>query len=598
MGFGILQPIGLFALLLLIPFIIIYLRKPKAINRILPSIMFLSEHKGMMRRSSILQKLLRNLLFLIQLLLLTMLLIALAEPYYETAATRLFEDTIIIMDTSASMSHSAQFQRAQEEALRSIGRTTTIIASGSPARIILDSGRPDQANARIRSMTPETVPSDLESALILASSQADNKGAGTRIIIITDKRGYAAQSYLSLLVQKGMPVTIIDVKEDIEGNIGIVDAHMTPNNVIFTIRNSYPTEKQVSIRSDYEEVQTNIGPMGFGTVNMRLGQGENTFVMDDPQGFQYDNNIKIMNSARQELDILIVTTSESKTASHRAMLSINTTQMNIEQNTLGTINKDYDIIIMSNYAPEIILPSFAPNVLEMVSRGSMLIITRSRNMASLSQDIMPVTFEGTVPDTVDVRAQPSPINHGVEYSVIRAPPRAIPKNGTTVLASTDDGNVIAAAMTHGSGLIVYLAYDDTSDIFSTTPSYPILYSNLVDIVTRAGLISQQNIMTGSYYALASAQPVQKPSEQYPTIRESIHISETGIYRIGSSRIAAQLLSSEESDPSTKLRYDIRGVDDGTLQKTTINVMLATLIGILALLLLFAEALYIKKRGDV
>ena len=129
MGFGILQPIGLFALLLLIPFIIIYLRKPKAINRILPSIMFLSEHKGMMRRSSILQKLLRNLLFLIQLLLLTILLIALAEPYYETAATRLFEDTIIIMDTSASMSHSAQFQRAQEEALRSIGRTTTIIAS-------------------------------------------------------------------------------------------------------------------------------------------------------------------------------------------------------------------------------------------------------------------------------------------------------------------------------------------------------------------------------------------------------------------------------------------------------------------------------------
>ena len=447
-------------------------------------------------------------------------------------------------------------------------------------------------------MTPETVPSDLESALILASSQADNKGAGTRIIIITDKRGYAAQSYLSLLVQKGMPVTIIDVKEDIEGNIGIVDAHMTPNNVIFTIRNSYPTEKQISIRSDHEEVQTTIGPMGFGTVNMRLGQGENTFVMDDPRGFQYDNNIKIMNSARQELDILIVTTSESKTASHRAMLAINTTQMNIEQNTLGTINKDYDIIIMSNYAPEIILPSFAPNVLEMVSRGSMLIITRSRNMASLSQDIMPVTFEGTVPDTVDVRAQPSLINKGVEYSVIRAPPRAIPKNGTTVLASTDDGNVIAAAMPHGSGLIIYLAYDDTSDIFSTTPSYPILYSNLVDIVTRAGLISQQNIITGSYYALSGPQPVQKPSEQYPTIRESIHISETGIYRIGSSRIAAQLLSSEESDPSTKLRYDIRGVDDGTLQKTTINVMLATLIGILALILLFVEALYIKKRGDI
>jgi hypothetical protein len=600
MGLGILQPIGLLALLLLIPFIIIYLRKPKALNRILPSMMFLSEHKGTVRRSTILQKLIRNILFLIQLLLLTILLAALSEPYYETTATRFFEDTIIVMDTSASMTHARQFERAKDEALSSIGRTTTIIASGSPARIMLDKGRPDQATARIRTMQPEQVPSDLESALLIAAAQADRLGSGTRVIIITDKRSPAAQSYLSLLVQKGVPVTIIDVHEAIRGNLGFVDAQISQNNAILTIRNTFPEEREIRVRSQIEEVVTTAGPFGFVNVNVRLGQGENTFTLHDPEGFSFDNEIKIINNARQELSVLTVTSSETRTPAQRAVLASNATRMHMDQNTLGSMGAErtYDLMILSNYAPELILPSFYQNALEAVSRGSMLVITRSRNMAALNQNVMPITIEGTVPGAHDVFAEGSQLNSGVEYSIIRDPIRGTAKNGTIVLARMQDGNPIVAAKPHGSGLIVYSGYDDITDIFSLTPSYPIWWSNLIDMLTKAGLLSQQNIMTGTMYSLASPQQVQGPSEYYPTTRETVHLSEQGIYRIGSTRISAMLLDSEESDPSTKLRYDIRGVNDAEMEKTSLKIMLASLIAILALLLIFAELLYVKKRGDV
>jgi hypothetical protein len=600
MVLGILQPIGLLALLLLIPFIIIYLRKPKALNKLLPSLMFLSEHKGTVRRSSILQKLLRNLLFLIQLLLLTLLFIALAEPYYETSATRFFEDTIIVMDTSASMSYGNQFDRAKDEAAKSIGRTTTIIASGSPARMILDKGRPDQANARIRTMEKEQVPSDLESALLIAAAQADKLGSGTRVIIITDKRSHVAQSYLSLLVQKNVPVTIIDVQEVIRGNIGIVDAQINQNNVIFTVRNAYPEQKEIRVRSQLEEVATTVGPLGFINVNMKLGQGDNTFTLNDGEGFQFDNEIKIINNARQELNVFIVTNSETRTPSHRAILAINSTVMNIDQNTLGSVpaGKEYDLIIMSSYNPEIILPSFAPNALEMVNRGAMLVITRSRNTASLNQQIMPITIEGTNPGAYEVFAETSALNDGVEFSIIRDPLRTIAKNGTIVLARTSDGNPVVAARPHGSGLIIYSGYDDVADIFSLTPSYPVWWSNLIDVLTKAGLLSQQNILTGTMYALNSPQQVQSPNEQFPTVRESVHLSNQGIYRIGNTRVSALLLDMEESDPATKLRYDIKGVNDESIENSSLKVMLLTLIALTALLLVFIELYYIKKRGDI
>ncbi|MBU1005678.1 MAG: BatA domain-containing protein, partial [Nanoarchaeota archaeon] len=65
MGFNNLT--GLYALLALIPFILMYLIRPKNFEKVIPSLMFILQEKNKFIKASFLQKLLRNLLLLIQL---------------------------------------------------------------------------------------------------------------------------------------------------------------------------------------------------------------------------------------------------------------------------------------------------------------------------------------------------------------------------------------------------------------------------------------------------------------------------------------------------------------------------------------------------
>src|SRR3989344_3239529 len=117
MGFT--NTIGLLALLSLIPFIILYLRRPKPQDRIIPSLMFLIREKKMSKRYSFLRRFLVNLLFLIQLLILTGLAFTVAMPFIKLPYDVSLENTVIALDASASMQakeKNTRFDEAVKEA--------------------------------------------------------------------------------------------------------------------------------------------------------------------------------------------------------------------------------------------------------------------------------------------------------------------------------------------------------------------------------------------------------------------------------------------------------------------------------------------------
>ncbi|HLG29637.1 MAG TPA: BatA domain-containing protein, partial [Candidatus Brocadiales bacterium] len=62
------RPIGLLALIAVAVFVILYLRRPKPQDKIIPSLMFIMQDNKRSRQYSFLQKLMTNLLFLLQLL--------------------------------------------------------------------------------------------------------------------------------------------------------------------------------------------------------------------------------------------------------------------------------------------------------------------------------------------------------------------------------------------------------------------------------------------------------------------------------------------------------------------------------------------------
>src|SRR5574337_666399 len=104
---------GLYALLSIIPLIIIYLLRPRPLKVKIPSLMFLMDIERK-KRLNIFRKFLKDPLFLIQLFVLTLVSLAVAAPFIMANEEAGGGHTVIILDASASMQADGKFERAVE----------------------------------------------------------------------------------------------------------------------------------------------------------------------------------------------------------------------------------------------------------------------------------------------------------------------------------------------------------------------------------------------------------------------------------------------------------------------------------------------------
>ena len=128
--------IGLWALLSLVPFIIIYLRRPRPQDKVIPSLMFLIKDKKTSQKYSFFRKLIHNLLFLLQLLALLLLSVSVAAPFVRVPYDVTLENTVLIIDSSGSMQaeeKGMRFEKAIKEAKKVLsGKNSIILAENIP----------------------------------------------------------------------------------------------------------------------------------------------------------------------------------------------------------------------------------------------------------------------------------------------------------------------------------------------------------------------------------------------------------------------------------------------------------------------------------
>ena len=122
---------GLWALLALIPLIVLYLIRPRPRPMNIPSLMFFMKSSGSRRLTSFLKQITHDWLFLIQLLLLTALALTFAHPFsnYEYDVTA--SNTVIVLDSSASSQvlegARSRFDLEIAQAKKSLGTKNTIL---------------------------------------------------------------------------------------------------------------------------------------------------------------------------------------------------------------------------------------------------------------------------------------------------------------------------------------------------------------------------------------------------------------------------------------------------------------------------------------
>src|SRR3989344_4561867 len=245
--------VGVYAFFALIPFILIYLRRPKIITKTIPSLMFIIRQQGSIKKFAMFRRIITSLLFLIQLILLLSLAYAATAPYIMVKDTTASKTTYIILDASASMKTSqdgsTRFQKAIGIAESELKGAVTIIKSGNAIEVVLKEGSSAKASGVLKSLIPEDAPTNLEAAMYKADALLEGKKA--RIIIISDFINAKGSNDdilkgMRILTSKGNQVIIKDVSGKAD-NAGIIDMTLDKEKTRVYLKN-YGTKKEFTLK--------------------------------------------------------------------------------------------------------------------------------------------------------------------------------------------------------------------------------------------------------------------------------------------------------------------------------------------------------------
>ena len=190
-----LTPLAFLGGLLAIPIVLLYMLRLRRREVMISSTFLWRQVLQDQEANTPWQRLRRNLLLILQLIILMFIVFALARPYMTVPAVG-GEHITILLDASASMNATdidgkSRFEEAKSEALAIVStlgrgnRMTVIRVTGVPEMLVSSSDDPFRLSSVIRDAKPGYVPADWESALNLALAG----GAGVEdftIVIIGD----------------------------------------------------------------------------------------------------------------------------------------------------------------------------------------------------------------------------------------------------------------------------------------------------------------------------------------------------------------------------------------------------------------------------
>ncbi len=146
MSFQLANLIGLLAFMSLIPFIIVYLIKPKPQKLKVPSLMFFLSRTKSTTRDKLLKILERDILFFIQLAALLLLSFSMAEPLIFAKKDVVSSNIIFVIDASASSkvieNGKTRFEIGKDKVKElATTRNSLILIKSTPTLAINDAGK-------------------------------------------------------------------------------------------------------------------------------------------------------------------------------------------------------------------------------------------------------------------------------------------------------------------------------------------------------------------------------------------------------------------------------------------------------------------------
>ena len=617
------RPFGLWALISVAVFIILYLRRPKPQDKIIPSLMFIMQDNKRSKQYSFFQKLMTNLLFLLQLFSILGLSLVAAAPFIKLKYDATLENTIIILDVSASMQAKekgiSRFDKAMEEAKKVVsGRNSIILAENVPL-IALENEDTDIALNVLSKIKLKATTTNLGDALLLAKDILGEKPG--RIIVFSDflaTEGPDIEVVRTTLLSEDKIVDFVDVSNNAD-NVGIVRTDVSKYNTKVYVKNFNNEAVQITIKIVKDnkiltQTKVNIAPNSVENFIFDTPSGVSKIEIEPNDDFGVDDVAYIATPSKIKNSILLITNERSSNL-ESALEAAKDIELNIVNPPVLTINTKkekiepykHDVIIVykinNQNKREGIVPGTFDDIEDYVEKGGNLIISVQEDLKEISMRNLPVVdLKNKINKPVKVCVETiNQITKQFEkercFTTTSSYFGAEAKKATITFASADDKAPLIVYGEKKKGKVVYYGIlDDTSD-FKTLPSYPIFWSSLINFMVGTEDIKDFNHKTGKIVAV-NEQKVKTPSTTLTTSK--LVMDEVGIYEFDNKKFAVNLLDEKESDINLPSKAEVRKERERLLERESKERDFNIELPLLALVFLFMmiEFIYIKRRGDV
>jgi len=579
---------GLWAFLILIPFIILYLIRPKLVKMKIPSLMFLMGDEKSKKQLSFLRKFLRDPLFFLQLLLLLALAFSIAQPNIFLPKAETATNTVVIIDGSASsqveFNGKSRFEDSVAQSKQYLdGRVSVILAAQIPEILIEDVGRTRAWNV-LKTVSPRDTTTNIAGGMYMAKDIL--QGRKGQVIILSDFLLTNEEDNV-LVAKRALNANNIAVRflstNTIVENMGIIDLEPTRDSVKATVKNYGSDTKEIEMQlvKDDEVKQSQkikVASQSIENIAFPTLPGVSQIKLNAKDNFLLDNVAHISSPLSDKIKVLMISNNKDNFIK-KAMEAANIFEIELRQPPIvKAFDLTHDLIIITDVSKTIV-PSDIVDLKKYVESGKIMIIAANSQLLNLGLgELLPIVGEKL--------SESTPINVKIineftkdkDFGNTRKHIVGKPKDGTIVFAVSDTDSPLMAEKKLEEGKVFYYGILDEESEFKATEDYPIFWFTLL-----TSLLNTEDIRNYNF-----------------KLSEKVGRSKVGVVEEEGKTIALNLLNEKESDVSRKstlLEQDSESFKEKEF-KGKARFELAIPLLILGVLLILLELLYLKWRGDL
>jgi hypothetical protein len=578
-----------------VPIVLLYLIRPDPERVELPTFRFVADEQRQRATTPLLERVARSLLLLIQILAVLLLAGSLASPYVPVEERSVVEETVIVVDTSASMATTddgrTRLDRALDAAEQEVTARTSVVTTDGGGQVVLRRGPPSAAEDTLRGLDATDAPGSLRGAVAQAQALSDED---VRVVVFSDFAGEEWTNAVSALRARDVSVRLRQFAGGGDANVGFVDRRFSQSEVTLSVKNfgEESVTRTVRVADRTEEVELDAGDVQTVTVPVPVGASEARLSPGDD--FATDDIVPVVAPADPTVDVLVLTNDRNRYLT-TALSLVDQVDLTVD-NPPTTVEDEYDVIVYSNVDSESLLPGNVEAGRDTISNGGGVAVQAQTDLPDQLGDLLLVEPSGADTAPTVRQTTETELTEGIDFQPPDEYVTGTLRSGRT-LVELRDGTPLLATDRRDGGRLLYYGYIEDRSSFKFNYQYPVFWKRAVYHLAGREPLSELNHETGDTVRFGT-DGVEGPSG--PVGGPTVTLREVGRYAAGDHVEGAALLDERESTVDAADLTERSGPTENvtTEERRTVPRRVTEFAALAALAVVVLEVGYLRRRGEL